>query len=792
MCLGASYALVRFLDPQLPDIEGLRDARYQAPMSVYTRDGLLIAQFGEKKHIPLSIDEIPKQVIHAFLAAEDDRFFDHPGVDYQGLLRATFKFLRTGEKRQGGSTITMQVARNFFLSSEKTFFRKLKEILLAIKIESRLPKRQILELYLNKIYFGQHAYGLAAAAQVYYGKTVSELTLSEIAMIAGLPKAPSNFNPIANPARAILRRDYVLKRMRKLKFIDDDQYQKALAEPVHASLHASQIEFNAPYAAEIVRSEMYKQYGEDAYSNGYKVYTTIDSRLQGAAQRALRSTLHEYDERHGYRGVKRHQDLKRLPNERDWDALLADIPAIGETRPGLVLSVKDKNAEVYIGDSRRAVLDWEHVKWARKFIDENTQGPFPASVKEILKPGDLIRVREKAEGVWGLSQVPAIEGALVSLDPANGAILAVVGGYDFTDSKFNRATQAQRQPGSGFKPILYAAALESGYTPASVINDAPFVYYDSSIEGGVWRPQNYTNKFYGPTRLRVALVKSRNLVSIRLLRELGIKKVMETAMRFGFSEDELPRSLTLALGSGTATPQKMAQAYAVFANGGFRVEPYIIQRILTQDGNVLYEATPPTVCAECEQDRGSNPGTVAPRVLSPQAHYMMNSMLQDVVRQGTATKALVLGRSDLAGKTGTTNEQRDAWFNGYTPSLVAVSWLGFDSYRPLGDGETGGHAALPMWMAYMREALKDVPERSFSIPDGLTTARIDPATGMLVSGGGIVEVFPVNRVPRYYAPPRAVPELEEGEPEMDDEAASPDSGRRDVSGGRGKALESLF
>jgi len=459
--LLAAYGMYRHIAPELPDVEGLRDVRYQMPMSVYTRDGLLIAQFGEKKHTPLPIDEIPNQTVQAFLAAEDDRFFDHPGVDYQGLLRATFKFLRTGTKRQGGSTITMQVARNFFLSSEKTFFRKLKEILLAIKIESRLPKRQILELYLNKIYFGHHAYGLAAAAQVYYGKTVSELTLGETAMIAGLPKAPSSFNPIANPERALIRRNYVLKRMRKLNFIDDRQYESALAEPVHAALHAPQIEFSAPYVAEIVRAELFKQYGEDAYSNGYKVYTTVDSRLQNAAQNAVRATLHEYDERHGYRGVKRHHDLKKFKSEKDWDGLLADIPAVGDTLPAIVLSVTDKGAETYLGQARRASLDWEQIKWARKFITEDSQGPAPRSTREVLKAGDVIRVREKAPGVWTLTQTPAVEGALASLNPSNGAVLALAGGYDFADSKFNRATQAQRQPGSGFKPILYAAAMEA-------------------------------------------------------------------------------------------------------------------------------------------------------------------------------------------------------------------------------------------------------------------------------------------------------------------------------------------
>ncbi|QSA96202.1 penicillin-binding protein 1A [Methylococcus sp. EFPC2] len=789
--LLTAYGVYRHLVPQLPDVEQLKDVRYQMPMSVYTRDGLLIAQFGEKKHTPLSIDEIPRAAINAFLAAEDDRFFDHPGVDYQGLLRATFKFLQTGEKRQGGSTITMQVARNFFLSSEKTFFRKLREILLAIKIESRLPKKQILELYLNKIYFGHHAYGFAAAAQVYFGKTVNELSLGEIAMIAGLPKAPSAYNPIANPERALIRRDYVLNRMRKLNLIDEAQHQRALAEPVRAALHSAEVAFNAPQVAEMVRAEMVQQYGEDAYVNGYKIYTTVDSRLQETAQTALRRTLHDYDERHGFRGVKRHYDLKKVGGEKGWDDLLADIPPLGDTLPGIVLAVKDRNAEVYLGATRRANLTWDQIKWARTYVNENTLGPVPRSVKDVLKPGDVVRVREQAPGTWTLTQTPEVAGALVSLDPSNGAILAIAGGYDFNDSKFNRATQAQRQPGSGFKPVLYSAALEAGYTPASVINDAPFVYYDPSIEGGAWRPQNYTNKYSGPTRLRVALMKSLNLVSIRLLREIGVKKAIETATRFGFNPSDLPHSLTLALGSGTATPLKMAQAYAVFANGGFRVEPYLVQRILTQDGSTLFEATPPTACPDCE-DGATRVGNVAPRVLSAQTHYMMHSMLQDVVRKGTAIKAMQLGRSDLAGKTGTTNEQRDAWFNGYTPAMVAVAWMGFDSYKPLGDGETGGHAALPMWMSYMQEALKDVPERSFGVPTGITTARIDPASGQLASSGGVYEVFPTDKVPRNYAAPRETAETEEAPSEVDEEATPSLPPPRETARQGSKLLESLF
>jgi penicillin-binding protein 1A len=786
-----AYALYSYLEPQLPDIEVLSDVRYQMPMSIYTKSGKLIAQFGEKKREPLNFEQIPQTVVDAFLAAEDDRFFDHPGVDYQGLVRAAVLFARTGEKRQGGSTITMQVARNFFLSSEKTFFRKLKEIMLAMKIESRLPKRQILELYLNKIYFGHHAYGVEAAAQVYYGKHVNELSLAEVAMIAGLPKAPSAFNPLANPERALIRRNYVLKRMQTLGRITEAQYREAIAEPVNASLHTVAVEFYAPYVAEMVRAEMYAQYGEDAYVNGYKVYTTVDERLQNEAKKAVRDALHEYDERHGYRGAKQQVDLRKIRSEAEWDEQLAGAQRLGDTIAGLVTAVSDSTAEVYLGHSQRTTLAWDGVRWARKYINADAAGAYPRSVREVLKPGDIVRLRSNQDGSMVLAQVPSVEGSLVSLDPSSGAILAIVGGYDWNHSKFNRATQSRRQPGSGFKPILYTAALEKGFTPASVVNDAPFVFYDPAVEGGVWKPQNFGGKFYGPTRLRVALAKSRNLVSIRLLREVGLKRTIETAKKFGFTQDELPRSLSLALGSGTATPLRMAQAYSAFANGGFRVEPYIIEKILRQNGETLYEATPSVACADCAGDSNVR-GNLAPRVMSPQVHYMMHSMLQDVVRIGTATRAMSLGRSDLAGKTGTTNDQRDTWFNGYTPSLVTICWMGFDSYQPLGEGETGGHSALPMWIAYMREALQDVPEKSFDVPDGLTTVRIDPGSGLLAPAGssrGVFEIFPSDRVPKYYAAP-AVSERrsedEAGTAGAGGEAAPPRQERA------AKSLESLF
>lgn len=796
-CLAVGgYSLYRYLEPQLPDIDILSDIRYQTPMSVYSKDGLLIAEYGEKKRTPIAIADVPKPVTQAFLAAEDNRFFDHPGVDYQGIARAVFAFLRTGEKRQGGSTITMQVARNFFLTSEKTFFRKVREIMLAIKIESKLPKERILELYLNKIYFGHHAYGIEAAAQVYYGKSIKELELSQVSMIAGLPKAPSSFNPIVNPERALSRRNYVLRRMRKLGFIDEATYVAALKQPETAALHTRPIELNVPYIAELVRNEMYQQFGEEAYTKGYRIHTTIDSRTQMLAERSLRLGLHDYDERHGYRGTKQKIDLKKAKTQADWDERLAEFQPVGETTPGIVVNLKDSLADVYLGAGRHAELDAKGVRWARRYINANSQGSAPRGVKDVLKAGDIIRLRkDREEGRWKLAQVPEVEGALASLDPKTGAIVALAGGYDFSLSKFNRATQAQRQPGSGFKPVLYAAALSEGYTPSSVVNDAPITYADPSQSGGVWRPQNYSHRYYGPTRLRVALAKSRNLVSIRLLKSIGLKKAIDTAVDFGFEPNELPNSLPLALGTGSATPLRMAQVFAVFANGGFRVEPYLIERIETDSGKTLFQATPQTACLECPVS-DHPPQNQARRVISPQVHYMMNSMLLDVVRMGTATRALELGRSDVAGKTGTTNEYRDAWFNGYVPGLVTSAWIGFDSSKSLGDGETGGEAALPLWMGFMSEALKDIPEFSFPLPSGLSTTRIDSYNGVRASAGNpnaVFEVFPTGQAPRTLAPRRPRPQPSpDSEPDSDNGDNSGDEAAPAPPAAGEKSIESLF
>ncbi len=758
----ALLGIYLYLEPELPSIDDLQEVRLQVPLRVYSRDAKLIAEYGEQRRMPLGIDEIPELMVRAFLAAEDDRFFEHPGVDYQGLLRAATQLALTGEKTQGGSTITMQVARNFFLTREKTYTRKLNEILLALKIERQLSKEQILALYLNKIYMGNRAYGVGAAAEVYYGKPVGALSLAETAMIAGLPKAPSRFNPIADPERALQRRDYVLGRMAKLGFIDAQAHQTARTAPVTARLHATNTELDAPYMAEMARAEMFERYGDSAYTGGYRVYTTLDSRQQEAAISALRDALSDYDRRHGWRGAERRLDLTAGDDESTWDQALRETGKVGVLLPALITEVAEKTAHAYLGQGEYVELPWNGLSWARAHIDENRRGAKPKNASEVLQPGDLVRVvrrtgEQEGEGYWALAQVPVVEGALLALDPSDGAITALVGGYDFYQSKFNRATQAQRQPGSGFKAFIYSAALEAGFTPASLINDAPVVFEDPSLEAA-WRPENYSGKFFGPTRLRYALTKSRNLVSIRLLQQMGIRHALDHIARFGFDPGELPGNLSLALGSGVVTPLQMARGYAVLANGGFLVDPYFIERIEhPYDGAVFY-ANPLRACRGCEtaevaETEGPPPPGAwdpAPRAISPQNWYLMNSMMQDVITSGTAQKARALGRRDLAGKTGTTNEQRDAWFSGFNQSLVAITWVGFDKSTPLGRGETGGRAALPAWIDFMRAALADTPDRPPEMPEGLVTVRIDPDTGLRVGAEqeeAIFEVFRVSHVP---------------------------------------------
>ncbi len=746
--------------PQLPSIEVLKDVRLQEPLRIYTRNRKLLAEFGEKRRSPVLIGDVPPALVQAFLAAEDDRYFEHPGVDFQGLLRAAFELIRTGEKRQGGSTITMQVARNFFLTSEKTYLRKLTEIILAFRIERSLTKDEILELYLNKIYLGYRAYGIEAAARIYYGIGIDELSIARMAMIAGLPKAPSRVNPINDPTAALARRDYILGRMYNLGYIDSTAYKAGLEEEDGAVLHRVQAGARAPYVAEMVRDEMFRRYGQDAYTSGFEVVTTLDSERQAAANRALRKALLAYSRRHGYRGPEGHADLNGL-EEEVWPGLLQDHENIGGLEAGLVTAVDERSAWVFLRSQGLIAIDWDGLAWARPYKSANHMGTPPAKAADVLAVGDIIRVESSADGEWRLAQLPEVQGALVSLNPDDGAIVALAGGFDYYHSKFNRALQAKRQPGSSFKPIIYSAALEQGYTPASIINDAPVVFDDDALEA-TWRPENYSGRFYGPTRLREALYRSRNLVSIRLLRAIGAGYAAQYAERFGFQASQLPRDLTLALGSASATPLQMARAFAVFANGGYLIEPYFIQRIHDVEGEVIYRSEPEVVCPDCPVsletilDNSEQPLKLARAVITPQNAWLMNSMLQDVIQRGTGQRARSLGRTDLGGKTGTTNDQKDAWFCGYNPSLVAVAWVGFDKLEPLGRAETGGHAALPMWIDYMDAALGSRGQQKRTQPEGLVTVRIDPMTGLLANSGqsdAIFETFRADQVPQETVSP---------------------------------------
>ncbi len=754
------------LAPGLPSVEAVRNVELQVPLRVFTADAELIDEFGEMRRTPVSLGQVPRSLQEAFIAAEDRRFYEHPGVDYQGLMRAVWYLVRTGEKGPGGSTITMQLARNLFLSSERTYLRKLREILLSLRIERELDKDTILELYLNKIYLGQRAYGVAAAAQVYYGLELSELTLAQQAMIAGLPKAPSAWNPIANPDRALQRRAYVLARMLERGFITQQAHDQALAAPITAQRHERRRAVNAPYIAEMARAWMVERFGaEAAYTDGYSVYTTIRASDQREARQAVREGLHSYDERHGYRGPIDTVAIERL--EDDPTALveqLEEYTAPGDLRVGMVTDVADRSATLINAAGDTVTLEWAGMSWARPQLGRNAMGPNPEQASDVLAPGDVVYLRETAGG-WRLAQRPEPQAALVALSPADGRLLALVGGYDFTLSKFNRVVQAARQPGSSFKPLIYSAALANGFTPATLVNDAPVVFEDSSLED-VWRPENYSGRVFGPTRLREALTYSRNLVSIRVLRRMGVGTAIDHIGRFGLPSDRLPRNLSLALGAAEVTPLELARAYAVFANGGYKVEPYWIDRVVDDAGVTVFEAWP-RAAIEAREITPAAPGAEGPqrpavrpaeRAVTAQNAWLMRSMLQDVVRSGTARSARSLGRDDLAGKTGTTNDQKDAWFAGFNGDVVATAWVGFDELQSLGRYETGGRAALPIWMAYMREALRGRPESQWPRPNGLITVRIDPATGLLSSADdpdAIFETFYEGDLPEAMNPAAA-------------------------------------
>lgn len=734
-------AVLYYMEYELPDIDALNTVQLQVPLQIYTQDKKLIATFGEKRRIPVPYNQIPKPLIHAVLATEDQRYFKHKGVDIQGLGRAAVQLVLTGKKLQGGSTITMQVARSFYLTRHKTFGRKLREILLAIKIEHRLKKEKILELYLNKVFLGNRAYGVGAAAEIYYGKHLSQLSIDQYAMLAGLPKAPSVLNPLANPEAAKKRRDHVLARMHDQGYIDDATYKKAIDAPLNASYHDLQTEVKAPYVAELVREQLEQMYGDSIYTDGFKVYTTVLSRLQDAANVSVRDNLLAYDQRHGYRGPTQNLGTPALDTMSEWEKQLRKLPVINGLEPAVVVEMTNKTITALRANGQLTIISWPGMAWARRQVNADYLGPRPRHPDQIVKLGDVIRVMSTPEG-YRLAQIPKAEAGLVALHPQNGGILALVGGFDFQNSKFNRITSANRQPGSSFKPFIYSAALEKGFTLATVINDAPIVV--EQADNSLWRPQNESHKFYGPTRLRTAIIESRNLVSIRLLAMMGLSYATDYLKRFGFVPSQLPHGLSLALGTALVTPLQMAQAYAVFANGGLKVVPFVIDTIRNSQDQIIYQARPLIACTkDCGKDTA-----IAPRVLSAQNAFLITSALHDVIERGTAKLAKNLGRSDLAGKTGTTQNQVDAWFAGYSPDLVAISWTGFDYNQSL--HEYGSQAALPMWVQFIQYALKGKPQRTLEQPEDIVSIRIDPATGRRASAhepGALFEYFMLPHVP---------------------------------------------
>src|SRR6516164_7600468 len=778
--LACSYV---YLVPTLPSLDVMRNVELQAPLRVYTRSGALIAQIGEQRRIPVTYDQIPELVKHAFIAAEDERFFEHHGIDYFGVVRAILVDFISGDKTQGASTITMQAARNMFLNLDKTYRRKLQETFVTYRMEHEFTKQEIFGLYLNVIFFGQRSYGVAAAAEAFFSKTLDKLDVAEAATLAGVPKAPSRYNPIVDPELATQRRAYVLRRMRELGFIDAATAQAANKEPMAARSHAPLYEVEAPYVAEMARLELRQRFGPTAESTGYKVYTTIDGRLQTAANRAVRVGLIEYDRRHGWRGPAGHVELP-AHGEPDYDDLVDEYSAIGNLAPAVVTDVAERTGRAWVKSLGMVEIDWDGLSWARRELKNEGLGPAPKDAKQVLSRGDVIYVVADTQGHAQLGQIPEAQSALVALDPNDGSIVALVGGFDYFTNKYNRVTQARRLPGSGFKPFLYSAALEHGLTPATVLLDAPIVLEGNGTEDS-WRPENSTREFGGPTRLRDALVRSRNLVSIRVLKDIGIPTAIDYISRFGFDPKSMPRDLTLALGTLDATPLDVADAYAVFANGSYKVSPYFIDRIEDASGKVVWRAAPRMACPQCDEGeptpgnqaqplrvsdtKGSGASAdashggltrgeparlpeseTAPRVISAQNAYLMTDMMSDVIKRGTGRRALALGRSDIAGKTGTTNEAKDTWFNGFTSNLVATVWVGFDQERTLGEAEEGARTALPIWIQFMREALQGVPEQRREMPDGLVTLRISATPGTLVSAEnpeGVSELFLVNLPP---------------------------------------------
>jgi penicillin-binding protein 1A len=802
---GVTYWLI---EPRVPPVASLKDVQMQVPLRVLSADGKLIAEFGETRRMPVQIENVPAYLKNAVLAAEDADFYHHSGIDITSTFRAALEVaLHHGEKVQGGSTITQQVARNFFLSPQKTYTRKLTEMLTAFRIENELSKDQILQLYLNKMFLGHRAYGVAAAAQYYYGKTIDQLTLAQCAAIASSFQSPSVVNPIDHKPRLLARRNWVLGQMLSHRFINQAEYQQAITAPDEAAPHEPPIQVDAPYLAEMVRQQALQKLGNQAQTDGYVIRTTIDSRLQALANRALRSRLEEYDHRHGYRGPEAHVALPQAATPAALEQALSNYNDVSGLYPAIVTEVAENDAKVYVQGGKTITLHIADIKWALGFARKAKTGGKGAA--SILRPGDIIRVCEvtdadapstapagppKDEKIaaadkkhWELEQIPAAQAAMVALSPNDGAVKALVGGFNFQLSKFNRAVQTQRQPGSSFKPFIYSAAFSRGYTPSSIINDAPIALPDPAKPGGLWTPQNDDGKFRGPMRLREALAQSVNLVAIRLLDAVGVRYVREYATRFGFPLDAIPANLSMALGTASVSPMAMARAYAVFANGGFLINPYYIAEIDNRDGQAIYKADPLQACRTCEArllDEGrttaapaqpaaaagdpgaltdtanalgqgeSNKPLLAPRVIDPRNDYLMNSLMQSVVDHGTGFAVKQLGRSDLAGKTGSTNDHHDGWFCGFNTDLVATAWVGFDDYRSLGHGEFGAKTALPIWMAFMEPALQGKPEASLPMPPGIVTATIDRTTGLPAppgDGNTMSEIFKIEDLDRLRA-----------------------------------------
>ncbi len=765
----AFLATFYYLKPTLPDVAVLRDVRLAVPLRVYSRDGKLLAQLGEQRRVPVTWEEIPEVVVQAVLAAEDDRFFEHPGVDWQGIARAVFVAATTMQATQGGSTLTQQLVRTTLITKEKQLRRKLREVFLALSLENELTKQEIFTLFVNTQFLGQRSYGFAAAAETYFGKQLGEVDAAEAALLAGILQAPSRQNPVASVAEATARRTYVLRRMRELGFLDEPAWQAAMDEPVSRGMHGPRVQVDAPYVGEMVRIVLYEKFGERIYSDGFQVVTTVDSRLQRAADVALRSAVLEYDRRHGWRGAAGRVEVGDQDDEV-LAALIAERPVVGGLIPAVVVRTAAEEATVVARSGLRYRLGMEGIRWAR------TGEATPKSPRDVLKIGDVVYVLPAGEDKALLAQLPEAQGAFVALDPRDGSIVALAGGFDYAASKFNRVTQARRQPGSSFKPFIYSAALAAGLSPATVILDAPVVYEAPDAAVGIgqaaelpaegeepeqedWRPRNDSGRFYGPTRLRDALARSRNLVTIRVVRRIGVPFTREYVQRFGLPAEHIPADLTAALGTAQLTPLEIANGFAVFANGGSLVKPHVIDRILAADGSVLEATDAPVACNDCAAppspvtgeppafvpavgeggilratDIGGSlpqpePEAVAPRAISEANAWIVTDMLRDVINRGTGQRARALGRNDIAGKTGTTQQGRDAWFSGYSADLVATAWVGFDQERPLGRDEEGSRTALPMWIYFMREALAGVPQRRLPMPDGVVTARVAPAEG---------------------------------------------------------------